>query len=64
MKTYNVRVISLIDGREVPAVLICCPDCESSRLYPTPFVLFQVEPGHLHLQCTECFKTFCDGKCK
>lgn len=63
MKTYPVMVLSRVDDSEIRADLICCPTCPSSPVNPTPFILYQVKPGHLHAQCVICDETYCDGRC-
>jgi hypothetical protein len=49
-----------------PARLACCPDCVSSPTIPTYFIVYAIRVGdtnHMHMQCSECGTTFCDGAC-
>lgn len=65
MKSQRVTVQSRVTGEQVLADVILCPDCktEPTALEPTLWVVFQVRPGHMHLQCYYCDSVFCDGRC-
>ena len=59
-----VEVASPVTGEVLSAWLMCCPVCRSNPSRPSSFLVFQIRPGHLHLQCAECDTTFCGGGCE
>lgn len=58
MGVKDTVVRSRVDGAEVKAHVILCPECGSDS-----FHFFVLEGGHDHMQCTKCDETYCDGSC-
>jgi len=58
-------IVMDILGREVPAQMVVCPNCQSVQ-----FFLFAIETvaglnvvQHNHIQCTACGEAYCQGGC-
>lgn len=56
MKIRPIKVVVKNGIGIEPADLIICPDCDHAA-----FLIYylQRDPGHPHLQCARCDKTFC-----
>ena len=58
MKTKDVKVISMVDGKELPAKLLVCQECNNET-----FRIFVVNGRHNHMQCEKCEVSYCNQKC-
>jgi hypothetical protein len=60
---FNVTVVAREgDPEQVPARLACCSKCLGNPADPTTWIVYTVK-GHIHLQCTRCDNTYCQGDC-
>ncbi len=56
MKSKTINALNLDDGTTKEAVQMVC-ECGSES-----FIVYGLEPGHVHLQCTECETSHCSKK--
>jgi hypothetical protein len=58
MKTAPITVTSPVTGKPTPAIVLRCEECEGEEFL---FFYLHGDATLLHLQCTNCEITYCQG---
>lgn len=61
MKFIEGKAVSGLDGRQNPALLAVCEECDCQTF--NVFCVLIKGRAHQHLACTSCGQAYCDGTC-